>query len=136
MQDSNIRAFYSVKIKIRMRRLRTEILTLLALACLAANCLAAETPSTSALPPSSSSPCSGAAACPTSFKLKSNDEKSAKRAFAKGMKLQQSQKIEEALYEFEEAARLAPQNAQYVTAREVTREHLAGEHLDLSLIHI
>src|SRR5208283_1327877 len=40
------------------------------------------------------------------------------------------QNLNEAFYEFEEAARLVPQNVEYLTAQEVTRQHLAGIHLE------
>ena len=36
---------------------------------------------------------------------------------------------DQAFYEFEEASRLVPQNVEYLTAREMTRQHLAGMHL-------
>ena len=107
---------------------------LFVLVWLAANCLAADAPSSPAPAPSPSSPapCSSAtgAGCAVSFKLAANDQKAAKHAFTRALKFQQSQRLDEALYEFEEASRLAPQNAEYVTAREITREHLAGSHLD------
>lgn len=57
------------------------------------------------------------------------DLKSAHRAFARGVKLEKSQDVDRAFHEFEEAARLAPSNGEYVLAREMTREHLAGLHL-------
>jgi tetratricopeptide (TPR) repeat protein len=61
--------------------------------------------------------------------------KAARQAFARGLKLEisqndNSQNLDEAFYEFEEAARLVPQNLEYLTAREVTRQHLAGMHLE------
>ncbi|MGB6633902.1 MAG: type II and III secretion system protein, partial [Terriglobales bacterium] len=63
------------------------------------------------------------------------DLKAARKAFARGLKLEKShngnpQNLNEAFYEFEEAARLVPQNVEYVTAREITRQHLAGQHLE------
>jgi general secretion pathway protein D len=57
------------------------------------------------------------------------DRKAAKRAFEHGLKLEHEKNLDEAFYEFEEAARLVPMSAEYVAAREMTREHLAGEHL-------
>ncbi len=56
--------------------------------------------------------------------------KAAHRAFERGLKLQKSEQIDEAFYAFEEAASLAPQDAEYVAAREMTREHLARQHID------
>jgi general secretion pathway protein D len=117
-----------------MRRFRAGILLLFALAWLAATCFAADTPTGPAASrsPSGPSPCGSAATagCPVSSKHAANDEKAAKHAFARALKLQQSQNVDEALYEFEEASRLAPQNMEYLTAREVTRQRLARRHLD------
>jgi general secretion pathway protein D len=58
-----------------------------------------------------------------------SDMKAAKQAFHRGLKLQKSEKIDQAFYEFEDAARLVPQNVEYLTARELTRQHLVGMHL-------
>jgi tetratricopeptide (TPR) repeat protein len=76
--------------------------------------------------PSLCSNSAGAPACRGPAK----DLKAARRAFARGLKLEKSQHLEEAFYEFEEASRLVPQNVEYVTAREITRQHLAGMHLE------
>jgi tetratricopeptide (TPR) repeat protein len=72
-----------------------------------------------------------------------NDLKAAREAFARGLKLEKqqneqsskntqdsSQLLNQAFYEFQEAARLVPQNVEYLTAREVTRQHLAAIHLE------
>jgi general secretion pathway protein D len=96
---------------------------------LAGACLAADTPS--AALPSLCSNSGGAPACHGSAK----DLKAARQAFARGLKLekssnQNSQDLDQALYEFEEASRLVPQNVEYLTAREITRQHLAGIHLE------
>ena len=61
--------------------------------------------------------------------------KAARQAFARGLKLEKSQNenpqnLDQAFLEFEEAARLVPQNVEYLTARELTRQHLAGLHLE------
>ena len=80
------------------------------------------------LPAAAPSLCSnsrGAPAC----QGPANDLKAARQAFARGLKLEKSQNIDQAFYEFEEAARLVPQNLEYLTAREMTRQHLAGMHL-------
>jgi tetratricopeptide (TPR) repeat protein len=58
------------------------------------------------------------------------DLKAARQAFARGLKLEKSQNLDQAFYEFEEASRLVPQNVEYLTAREMTRQHLAGLHLE------
>ncbi len=91
---------------------------------LAGVCLATDTPPGPAPSLCSNSP--GASACQGPPK----DLKAARQAFARGLKLEKSQNLDEAFYEFEEAARLVPQNVEYLTAREMTRQHLAGLHLE------
>jgi general secretion pathway protein D len=56
--------------------------------------------------------------------------KTAHKAFEHGIKLEKSHSLEEAFYEFQVAADLVPQNVEYLTARELTRQHLAGMHLE------
>jgi general secretion pathway protein D len=95
---------------------------------LAGVCSAVDTP---AAAPSLCSNSKGAPACHGPAK----DLKAARQAFAHGLKLEKSQNknsqnLDEAFHEFEEAARLVPQNIEYVTAREITRQHLAGIHLE------
>jgi general secretion pathway protein D len=80
-------------------------------------------------PPTSPELCSntpGATACHGSPK----DLKAARKAFDRGLSLEKSKKLDEAYLEFQQAAKLVPQNVEYVTAREMTREHLAGIHLE------
>ncbi len=96
---------------------------------LAGVCLASDTPSGPASALCSNS--AGAPACQGSAK----DLKTARQAFARGLKLEKSKNdnlrdLDEALHEFEEASRLVPQNVEYLTAREFTRQHLAGLHLE------
>jgi len=91
---------------------------------LAGVCLAADTPPAAAPPLCSNS--GGAPACQGPAK----DLKAARQAFARGLKLEKSKNLDEAFYEFEEASRLVPQNVGYLTAREITRQHLAGMHLE------
>lgn len=81
--------------------------------------------------PSLCSSSGGAPACQSPKK----DLKAARQAFARGLKLEKSQgdnlqNLDEAFYEFEEASRLVPQNVEYVTAEELTRQRLAGLHLE------
>ncbi|HTT24815.1 MAG TPA: hypothetical protein VMG82_38220 [Candidatus Sulfotelmatobacter sp.] len=57
------------------------------------------------------------------------DRKDAQAAFKRGIKLQQHQRFEEALAQFEEATRLVPQDREYLAAREVLRSSLAYEHI-------
>jgi tetratricopeptide (TPR) repeat protein len=90
---------------------------------LAGVCLASDTPATA---PSLCSNAKGATACQGPKK----DIKAAKQAFARGLKLEKSQNLDQAFYEFEEASRLVPQNVEYVTAQEITRQRLAGLHLE------
>lgn len=95
---------------------------------LAGVCLAADTPGAA---PSLCSNSGGAPVCHGPKK----DLKAARQAFARGLKLEKSQNdnfqnLDQAFYEFEEAARLVPQNVEYLTAREITRQHLAGLHLE------
>ena len=56
--------------------------------------------------------------------------KEAKSAFNKGMKRQNSRHLAEALEEFDNAVHLAPQNLQYLTAREMLRQQLVFERVE------
>ena len=84
---------------------------------------AADTPPAAAPPLCSNS--GGAPSCHGPVK----DLKAARQAFARGLKLEKSHALDQAFYEFEEASRLVPENVEYLTAREITRQHLAGMHL-------
>lgn len=55
--------------------------------------------------------------------------KEARNAFARGLKFEQDQQLEEAYDRFDEATRLAPQNAQFLTAREVVKAQLVFKHV-------
>jgi general secretion pathway protein D len=114
LQDSRRRAFYSSN----MRWLSAGICLLFAGAA-----FAADTPLAAA--PSLCSASGGVPACQGLAK----DLKAARQAFAHGLKLEKSHELDQAFYEFEEASRLVPQNVEYLTAREITRQHLAGMHL-------
>jgi len=57
------------------------------------------------------------------------DEKEAKEAFRRGVKLQQHQRLEEALVQFDEAARRVPRDIQFLTAREVVKAKLVFDHI-------
>jgi general secretion pathway protein D len=52
----------------------------------------------------------------------------ARKAFQQGMKLEKEKQLDEAFTEFEKAARLVPQDVQYVTLRELVRQQLVYEH--------
>lgn len=58
------------------------------------------------------------------------DLKDAKDAFAKGQKLQRERQQGQAFDQFETAARLAPKDVEYLTARELTRQQLVFDHLE------
>jgi len=102
---------------------------------LSAVCFAEDTPTAAAAPPPAPLPlCSNSGSAPRCHGP-SKDLKAARQAFARGLKLEKSQNdnpqsLDQAFYEFQEAARLVPQNLEYLTAREFTRQHLAGLHLD------
>jgi len=116
-----------------MRWLRAGIPQLCLGVCLAAEgvCVAADTPTTPAVSPCSSLDPSGCqSSVKTSLKTSAKDRKTAQKAFERGLKLEQAQNLDEAFYEFEEAARLAPLNSEYLAAQEMTRQHLARMHLD------
>jgi general secretion pathway protein D len=57
------------------------------------------------------------------------DLKQARNAFDKGVKLQDQRNLEEAFNRFDEASRLAPQNMQFLTAREVVKAQLVFQHI-------
>ena len=59
-----------------------------------------------------------------------NDLKLAKKAFNKGLKLQNVKRTGEALEQFKIASRLVPQAVDYVTAREMARQQLVYEHVE------
>ncbi|MGO8985789.1 MAG: hypothetical protein ACLQFM_13480 [Terriglobales bacterium] len=110
-----------------MRCLSAGIWVLLVGVCLAAD--APPPPAPTLAPTPAIELCSNTArgpACPGSAK----DLKAARQAFARGMKLEKSHNLDEALYEFEAAATLVPQNVEYITAQEITRQHVAGAHLE------
>ena len=56
--------------------------------------------------------------------------KEARSAFARGLKLEDQQRTEEAFVQFDEAMRLAPQNRQFLTAREVVKAQLVFKHVE------
>ena len=58
------------------------------------------------------------------------DLKEARKAFEQGMKFQDQRRPQEAFARFDEAARLAPQNMQFLTAREVVKAQLVFKHIE------
>ncbi len=67
----------------------------------------------------------GAPACVASPR----DLQEARKAFQHGMRLQKEKRLENAFEEFEKAANLVPQDVQYATLRELTRQQLVYDHL-------
>ena len=55
--------------------------------------------------------------------------KEAHSAFREGVKLQEHQQLEQALERFDEASRLAPQNMQFLRAREIVKARLVFDHV-------
>ena len=69
--------------------------------------------------------CAQGVPCPTAL-----ERKQARKNFERGVSLSQKNRDREALAAFEEAARLAPADAEYLTAREITRQKLVLAHLE------
>jgi len=57
------------------------------------------------------------------------DLKKAKAAFARGLKLEKRKQMDAAFDEFDSAARLVPNNVNYVTALALVRQQLVSEHV-------
>ncbi len=55
--------------------------------------------------------------------------KEAQKAFHEGVKLEGTRQLEEAYTQFDTASRLAPQNMQFLTAREVVKAQLVFDHM-------
>ena len=58
------------------------------------------------------------------------DLKHARAAFDRGVKLHNQAQLEEAFAQFDEAARLAPQNVKFLIAREVVKAKLVFDHVE------
>src|SRR6202790_2453323 len=56
--------------------------------------------------------------------------KEARFAFREGVKFQQRRRLEDAFAQFDTASRLAPQNTQFLTAREVVKAQLVFNHME------
>lgn len=67
----------------------------------------------------------GAASCNPSKK----ELKEANEAFARGLRLQKAKLLDQAFDQFDTAARLAPKDVDFVTAREVVRQQVVFDHL-------
>ncbi len=97
------------------------------LAVCAILCVAADNPTNSPDQPPLSL-CSDAAGAPA-CKAPPKDLKAARKAFARGLKLEHDKRLDDAYLEFDQASQLVPENVEYLTARAVTRERLIGRHL-------
>ena len=73
-------------------------------------------------------PCPQAATSDACNPSKDNLKKS-RIAFAKALKLQKAEHLDEAFEEFDAAARLVPKNLEYVTALAMSRQQLVYDHL-------
>ncbi len=67
----------------------------------------------------------GAVACNPS----KQELKEANQAFAKGIRLQKEKRLDQAFDQFDTAARLAPKDIEYITAREIARQEIVFNHL-------
>ena len=56
--------------------------------------------------------------------------KQARNAFHEGVKFQQRRQLEDAFAQFDTASRLAPQNKQFLTARELVKAQLVFNHVE------
>jgi general secretion pathway protein D len=57
------------------------------------------------------------------------DKQEARQAFSRGLKLKDQQQLEDALEQFDEAARLVPQDTQFLAAREMVKAQLVYNHM-------
>jgi general secretion pathway protein D len=96
---------------------------------------AADTPAAPTDAPAVLSLCSGSPGAPA-CKAPAKDLKAARQAFARGLKLERARKLDEAFNQFQEAARLVPQDVEYLTAREFVRQQAAALHLERGNNHL
>jgi general secretion pathway protein D len=68
----------------------------------------------------------GASACDVS----KHDLKTARAAFKRGMRLQSGRRFDEALQQFDTAAKLIPNDVEFATARELARQQLVYSHIE------
>ncbi|HUA15189.1 MAG TPA: hypothetical protein VMG31_07815 [Verrucomicrobiae bacterium] len=61
--------------------------------------------------------------------LSKRDREEARNAFAHGVKLEEHHHLEEAFSQFDKAARLVPEDPQFVTAREMAKGQLVFQHV-------
>jgi general secretion pathway protein D len=112
------------KIK-HMRRIVFSLGAIVVWALLASSAFCADEPAMSP-PTTCSSGIPGGVNCvPTKKELKE-----ARAAFARGMKLQQSNQLQEAFARYDDALHLAPQNPQFLRARELVKAQLVFNHIE------
>jgi general secretion pathway protein D len=87
---------------------------------------AASDSTTTNLPVSCGNGVPGGISCIASKKLL----KDAREAFSRGLRLENHKRWEEAFEQFDEAARLVPQNPQFLTAREMVKAQLVFDHVE------
>lgn len=58
------------------------------------------------------------------------DLKEAREAYARGVKLHEHQRLEDALEQFQKASQLAPRDMQFLTAREMVKAKLVFDHVE------
>jgi Flp pilus assembly secretin CpaC len=98
----------------------------LMLACLASTAFAGEDNVAIAIPPvTCANGVPGGLSCITSKK----DIKEARTAYSRGVKLQDHNRFDEAFTQFDQAARLAPQDPQFMNAREIVKAQLVFDHV-------
>ncbi len=85
---------------------------------------ASDLPTASTPPPTCGTP--GAVNCVPTKK----DLKEAHTAFTRGVKLENEQRLEDAFRQFDQAAHLAPQNSQFLTARDLVKARLVFNHVE------
>lgn len=101
-----------------------SILALIALLTLSARAFAA-----APAPGLPDLPCAAADPAPPACTPSKKDLRQARAAFSRALRLQQAKHNDAALDDFETAARLAPANVEYATAKELTRQQMVSEFL-------
>jgi tetratricopeptide (TPR) repeat protein len=62
--------------------------------------------------------------------LSKKDLKDARKAYSLGIKLEQQRRLEDAFEQFDQAARMVPQNVQFLQARELVKAQLVFRHVE------
>jgi len=109
-----------------MRRMFSILMAGLMFAMLASTAFAGADEAAGAIPPvTCANGVPGGFSCISSKK----DLKEARTAYARGMKLQGHKQFDEAFAQFDEAARLSPQDPQFISAREIVKAQLVFDHV-------